>query len=292
MPFTYAQARARYGDVRRDVRVNLARRRVPKPHVTIKYLEPDFAELFVGGAGAGSARTAMPGWGLPGPGAGPQRRGRGAGAGDRAAAAGVQLPAGLRDPAAAVPRRWRRRCRSRSRPGWPRARKFRTTWIDYDALAAVHQLPGLDRAASGGRIGVAAAGAVGRAAAGDRARTPGRAGQRRSGCRWDDAHGPGERRGWSRPDGGTCLLAVRAGGGPFTAWDSVFARASDRIRRRFEPRFPHVHPHRLRHSFAMATLEWLVSGYYAQAAGLVTRHRTRRRARMRRWCSIWPRPTR
>ena len=50
----------------------------------------------------------------------------------------------------------------------------------------------------------------------------------------------------------------------------MFTRASDRIRRRFEPRFPHVHPHRLRHSFALATLERLVSGYYAQAAGLVT----------------------
>jgi len=66
------------------------------------------------------------------------------------------------------------------------------------------------------------------------------------------------------------LLAVRADGGPFTAWESVFTRASDRIRRRFEPRFPHVHPHRLRHTFALATLERLVSGYYAQAAGLVT----------------------
>ena len=72
------------------------------------------------------------------------------------------------------------------------------------------------------------------------------------------------------PDGGSCLLAVRSDGGPFTAWESVFTRASDRIRRRFEPRFPHVHPHRLRHSFALATLERLVSGYYAQAAGLVT----------------------
>lgn len=50
----------------------------------------------------------------------------------------------------------------------------------------------------------------------------------------------------------------------------MFTRASDRIRRRFEPRFPHVRPHRLRHSFALATLERLVSGYYAQAAGLVT----------------------
>ena len=27
------------------------------------------------------------------------------------------------------------------------------------------------------------------------------------------------------PDGGACLLAVRSGGGPFTAWESVFTRA-------------------------------------------------------------------
>jgi integrase len=72
------------------------------------------------------------------------------------------------------------------------------------------------------------------------------------------------------PDGGSCLLAVRCDGGPFTAWESVFTRASDRIRERFESRFPHVHPHRLRHSFSMATLERLVGGYYAQAAQLVT----------------------
>ena len=70
------------------------------------------------------------------------------------------------------------------------------------------------------------------------------------------------------PGGGSCLLAVRAGGGPFTAWESVFTRASERIRARFEPRFPLVHPHRLRHSMAMATLERLVGGFYVQAVQL------------------------
>jgi integrase len=53
------------------------------------------------------------------------------------------------------------------------------------------------------------------------------------------------------------------------AWSTVFERTADRIRARFEPRFPHVHPHRLRHTFAMRTLEYLVSGHYRQAAGLV-----------------------
>ena len=62
---------------------------------------------------------------------------------------------------------------------------------------------------------------------------------------------------------------MRGDGGPFIAWATVFERTADRIRARFEPRFPHVHPHRLRHSFSMRTLEYLVSGHYRQAAKLV-----------------------
>lgn len=49
----------------------------------------------------------------------------------------------------------------------------------------------------------------------------------------------------------------------------MFERTVDRIRRMSEPRFPHVNPHRLRHSFAIRTLERLVSGHYRQAARLV-----------------------
>jgi Phage integrase, N-terminal SAM-like domain len=46
-PFTYRPARALFHGTGREVRVNLAVRRTPKPHVTIKYLEPDFTELFL-----------------------------------------------------------------------------------------------------------------------------------------------------------------------------------------------------------------------------------------------------
>ncbi len=46
-PFSYRMARAVFAGTGREVRVNLASRRRPKPHVTIKYLEPDFTELFV-----------------------------------------------------------------------------------------------------------------------------------------------------------------------------------------------------------------------------------------------------
>ncbi|MGP3941880.1 hypothetical protein [Streptomyces sp. 6N106] len=85
---------------------------------------------------------------------------------------------------------------------------------------------------------------------------------------WDSLT-PAERRRLVAPEGGSCLLAVKSGGGPFTAWATVFERTSDRIRARFEPRFPHVWPHRLRHTFSMRTLEYLVTGHYRQAAKLV-----------------------
>ena len=148
-----------------------------------------------------------------------------------------------------------------------KGRKFRTTWISYEALAAVHHYMELDRPAT---------------VDGTKWRPPRRWGEsllvtepdERGGringvrCRWD-ALTPGDRRRLVSPDGGSCLLAVKSGGGPFTAWASVFERTSDRIRARVEPRFPHVHPHRLRHSFSMHTLEYLVSGHYRLAAKLV-----------------------
>ncbi|WP_251058659.1 MULTISPECIES: hypothetical protein [unclassified Streptomyces] len=78
--------------------------------------------------------------------------------------------------------------------------------------------------------------------------------------------GPAERRRLVAPDGGSMLLSVWGKGAPFTTWSTVFARTADRIRARYEPRFPHVTPHRLRHTMAMATMARLVRGYYEQAA--------------------------
>ena len=60
--------------------------------------------------------------------------------------------------------------------------------------------------------------------------------------------GPAERLRLVDEQGGSLLLAVQRDGAPFVAWATVFERTSDRIRDRFEPRFPHVNPHRLRHS--------------------------------------------
>jgi len=266
VPFSYAQAQVRYGDVRRDAQVNLARRRVPKRHVTIRYLEADFADLFIA-ALEGLGPDGMPDTGYRG-----RELARNSAVGKLTLASGLRrqeftyllvyeipplppspgrLPVPFPVPASVT-----------------KGRKYRTTWADYASLEAVHQYAGLDRAAAAGGspwrpppqwgepLMVSEADADG-----------GRVNGRR--VRWDKL-GPEQRRRLVAPGGGSCLLAVRSDGGPFTAWESVFTRASDRIRRRFEPRFPHVHPHRLRHTFALATLERLVSGYYAQAAGLVT----------------------
>jgi hypothetical protein len=47
--FTYRMARALFAGTARTAQVNLAVRRTPKPHVTIRYLEPDFTSLFLSG---------------------------------------------------------------------------------------------------------------------------------------------------------------------------------------------------------------------------------------------------
>ncbi|MFF5362504.1 site-specific integrase [Streptomyces scabiei] len=264
-PFTYRSARALFNGTGREVRVNLAVRRTPKPHVTIKYLEPDFTELFRRGlrglAPDGSDDTGYRGRELV----------RNAAVGDLALATGMRLqeftylltweiPALPPEPTVvpipfALP------------AGVTKGRKFRITWTSYEALAAVHDYVELDRAAT---------------AAGSRWRPPRRWGEplmvsdpdarggRVNGVRrqWESLSSS-ERRRLVAPGGGSCLLAVKNGGGPFTAWATVFERTADRIRARFEPRFPHVYPHRLRHTFSMRTLEYLVTGHYRQAAKLV-----------------------
>jgi integrase len=263
-PFTYGTARAMFDGTSREVRRNLAVRRTPKPHVTVKYLEADFAQLFV---------LALRGL-LPDGSVDPLFHGRELAR--NAAVARLALATGLRlqeftylltFELPALPRT------ATSAPvpfpvpaGITKGSKFRTTWIDHAALAETHQYVALDRRAT---------------VDGSSWRPPARWGEpllvtqpdarggRINGVRraWHTLI-PGERRRLVAPDGGTCLLAARAGGGPFTAWPSVFTRTSTRIRIRFEPRFPQVNPHRLRHCFSMTTLERLVDGHYRQAIQL------------------------
>lgn len=264
-PFTYRTARALFAGTGREVRVNLAVRRTPKPHVTVKYLEPDFTRLFLDGL-RGLA---------PDGGPDPYYRGRelarNAAVGELALATGMRLqefsslltweipPLPSRPAQAPIP--------FPVPSGIAKGRKFRTTWISCDALAAVHRYLDLDRPATACGTGWRPPPRWGEPLL---VADPDERGGRVNGVRlrWETLT-PGERRRLVAPDGGTCILAAQNGGGPFTAWASVFERTADRIRARFEPRFPHVYPHRLRHSFSIRTLEYLVSGHYRQAVQAV-----------------------
>lgn len=263
-PFTYRTARAVFDGTGRDVRRNLAVRRTPKPHVTVKYLEADFARMFVlalrGLSPDGSVDPLFRG----------RESARNAAVARLALATGLRLQEftylltfelpGLPRVATGVPVPFP------VPAGVAKGRKFRTTWVEHAALAEIHQYVALDREATVGGsswrppVGWGPPLLVSEADA---------RGGRVNGVRvaWDGL-GPGERRRLVASGGGTCLLAARCGGGPFTAWSSVFTRTSARVRARFEPRFPHVNPHRLRHSFSMSTLERLVEGYYQQVAKL------------------------
>jgi len=264
-PFTYKQAEVRFGDQARARGVNQAARRRPKAHVTIKYLEADFAGLFLKVLA-----------GLT-PDGGEDSRYRGRELARNAAVGRLAFATGLRRQeftyllAAEIPPL---PGRATTLPvpfpvpaGVTKGSKFRTTWISYEALAGMHQYLDLHRLMAVGGSGwrpprswgeplvVCEADARG-----------GRVNGRR--VSWGTLR-PDERRRLVGPGGGSMLVAVRGDGGPFTAWATVFERTADRVRDRFDARFPHVHPHRARHTFAIATLERLVSGYYQQAAKLV-----------------------
>jgi site-specific recombinase XerD len=260
-PFTYRQAKVAYGHQAQLQQVNMAVRRRPKAHVTIKYLESDFEKLFLkalaGLDSDGQEDTHYRGRELA----------RNAAMGELALSSGLRrqeftyllvpeipqlpptpstMPIPLPVPAEVA-----------------KGRKFRETWISYTALAEVHRYIDLARplAAEGSTwrprepLLVTEVDHLGGRVDGDR-------------VRWSTLR-PAERLRLVAPDGGSMLLALRHDGGPFTAWATVFARASARVRDRFDPRFPTVNPHRLRHTFAIRTLERLVGGYYAQLAQMV-----------------------
>lgn len=265
LPFTYTQAMVLFAGQLREVKKNSARRRQPKHHVTIKYLEDDFADLFL----KGLARLEPDG---------SQERGyRGREMARNGAVGRFVFASGARKQefsyllACEVPPLPARRSEIPVPVALPakitKGETFRETWADYDTLAELHNYLAFERAAAvygstwmpparwGPPLVVTEADSRGGRVNGTR-------------VQWADL-GPGERRRLVAPGGGSMLLSVCGPGRPFTGWNVVFERAADRIRERYEPRFPHVWPHRGRHTFAMQTMVRLVGGYYEQAARLV-----------------------
>ena len=168
-PFTYRTARALFGGTGREVRVNLAVRRTPRPHVTIRYLEPDFTQLFLNGL-RGLAPDGGPDAGYHG-----RELARNAAVGGLALATGLRLqefthlltyeipalpprPMTIPDP---VPG-----------SGGGDQRTEVPDHVDFLRGAGGRpSLPGTGSRRDSRRLGMASAPAVGRAAAGDRART-------------------------------------------------------------------------------------------------------------------------
>ncbi|MBN9748580.1 integrase [Amycolatopsis sp. A1MSW2902] len=263
-PFSYRTARASFGGVSRDMRVNLAVRRMPKPHVTIKYLEEDFARLLL------SALAGRRPDGSPDPGCRGRHLGRDRAGGHLALATGLRAQEFTYLLLPEIPPLPARRS---SVPipfpvpaGVTKGNKPRTTWISYEALAEVHQYARLERAACADGARWTPKGRASGLVVEEMDPLGGRVNGRR--VRWA-ALRPAERCRLVAPAGGSMLWAVRGDGGPFTAWPTVLARASRRIADRFDPRFPHVHPHRLRHTFAIATMERLIAGHYVRAAQIM-----------------------
>lgn len=262
VPFTYAMGVRLADGVVKEVERNLAKVRAPKPHTTIKYLEADFADLFIKAlAGLRPDGTSDDSY-------------RGRQVGRNAAMADLVKDSGLRRREFTyllvyeVPRM------PRHRTAVPvpflvghsvgKGAKQRTTWMTYDPLERVHEYIEMERLeACEGSSWMPAGEPL-------FVENPDWEGGTISGRRrlWRTLTVP-ERMRLVAPRGGSCLLAVQSTGAPFVDWATVFRRTSERIRADYEPRFPIVNCHRLRHTFAMATLELLTKGFYQQAAALV-----------------------
>lgn len=261
-PFSYAsQTLWRSDGSKVEVPRNLATLRTANAHTGRKYLEQSFVDLLMDAL----AGKALDGSAAP--------RFRGYETGRNVALVGFALSTGLRAQEFAyltvyeVPPLPARRSSIPIpvplAPPTTKGGKGRSTWVDFDALSAVHTYMAIERAA-------AVAGSSWSPADALQIEEPTHDGARINGAyrRWSHLTVQ-ERRRLVCPGGGSALVGVRRDGAPFTDWATVLRRTSVRIRKFSEPGFPHVHPHMLRHTFAMRTLERLVKGYYQQAARLL-----------------------
>ena len=262
VPFSYAQQWITRPDgARVEITRNLATVRTGNAHATRKYLDGPYVELLLHALAGNDPHGA------------PDGSFRGRETGRNAAVIGLALASGLRSQEFSyltvyeVPllpaRRTAVPVALALAPATTKGGKARSSWIDYEALARVHDYITWDRAA-------AVENSAWRPGEPLHVEDPTYDGARVNGYRrrWHSLT-PAERLRLVAPGGGSALLAVQAGGGPFVDWATVLRRTAARIRDRYEAGFPHVHPHVTRHTFAMATLERLVRGYYQQAAKLV-----------------------
>jgi integrase len=223
VPFTYRTASRMADGVFVEVQQNMAKLRTARRHTTIKYLEADFAELFVRG---------LAGLGPDGEPDTCYRRPREAAR--NAAMAKFVLSSGLRRQefthltvyeVPPLPRR------PTTLPvlmplgdATTKGQKPRTTWVHYEPLAAIHQYIELDRSAS---------------AEGFRWRPPAKLGEPLlvEEPDWEGAYLNGERRSWRKlrprerlrlvtPEGQSPLVGLQSSGKPFVDWATVFRRTS------------------------------------------------------------------
>ncbi|MEU5384177.1 site-specific integrase [Kitasatospora cineracea] len=265
MPFTFVMVRRLGESGFQVVQRNTATMRRAKPHVTVKYLEADFWQIFLR-ALAGLRPDGEPD-GFRG-----RHLGRNSSMGSLVKSSGLRAQEFTHLLVYELPRVPARRSdvplRFPLAAEITKGKKPRETWASYDALVDIWQYIELDRAVTVSNRPYVPDPALGMPLM---VTEPD----------WEGGRVNGRRVSWRKltlkerlrlvtPDGAPAIVAVQSDGTPFVDWATVFRRTSERVRRDFEPRFPTVTPHVIRHTFAMATLELLVRGHYQRAAELIS----------------------